>query len=138
MKVQRKRRLYAIAAIALASSFAVALIAYALRQNINLYFTPTQVTQGSAPKNREFRMGGMVVKNSVQRQANTLQVNFVLTDYQNQIQVAFNGILPALFREGQGVVVQGKLNAQNILIANQVLAKHDEKYMPPKITLMKK
>ena len=133
MKAQRKRRLYAISAIILGTSIAVSLAIYALRQNINLYFTPSQVVQGAAIKNREFRMGGMVVKNSIHRISNSLQVSFILTDYQKQIQVTYNGILPALFREGQGIVVQGKINSQNVFIADQVLAKHDEKYMPPKI-----
>lgn len=131
MKPQRKKRLYFIIAILIGVSAAASLAIYALGQNMNLYFTPSQVVAGEAPINHTFRMGGMVKQNSFKRVPNTLQINFVLTDYQQEIPVQYIGILPALFREGQGIVVQGKLNSSGEYTADQVLAKHDEKYMPP-------
>jgi len=131
MKSHRKKRLYFILAILLGVSAATSLAIYALGQNMNLYFTPTQIAAGDAPAQRVLRMGGMVKQGSFKRTANSLQVHFTLTDYQHNVAVEYTGILPALFREGQGVVVQGKLSDNNNFIADQVLAKHDEKYMPP-------
>jgi len=131
MKPQRKKRLYFIIAILIGVSAAASLAIYALGQNMNLYFTPSQVVAGEAPINHVFRMGGMVKKDSFKRIPNTLQTNFILTDYHSEIPVQYTGILPALFREGQGIVVQGKLTSKGDYIADQVLAKHDEKYMPP-------
>ncbi len=133
MKPNRRRRLYFIFAILIGAGAAVSLAIYALGQNINLYFTPSQMAAGQAPLQQTLRMGGMVKKGSFQRVPNTMQVHFVLTDYQQEVSVHYTGILPALFREGQGIVVQGKLNAQGQFVADQVLAKHDEKYMPPDI-----
>lgn len=131
MKPLRKQRLYYIIAILLGMSIAASLVIYALGQNVNLYFTPQQVQAKQAPLGRVIRMGGMVKENSFVRVPNSLVVHFVLTDYHQEIPVQFTGVLPALFREGQGVVVQGKLDAANHFLADQVLAKHDENYMPP-------
>lgn len=133
MKPLRKQRLYYIIAILLGMSVAAALVIYALGQNVNLYFTPAQVYDQQAPVGRAMRMGGMVKKGSFVRVPNSLEVHFMLTDYQRDVPVQFTGVLPALFREGQGVVVQGKLDAARHFIADQVLAKHDENYMPPGI-----
>lgn len=133
MKPHRRRRLYFILVILLGVSLAVSLAIYALGQNVNLYYTPTQLVAEQAPPQQVFRMGGMVKQGSFVRQPNSLQLRFVLTDYQHEVPVQYTGILPALFREGQGIVVQGRLNAQGVFIADQVLAKHDEKYMPPGI-----
>lgn len=133
MNAQRKRRLITIGFMVIALAIAVALILYALRTNINLYFTPSQVDPVAMQKIPQFRMGGMVEKGSVKHDETGLGVHFQLTDYKKIIQVHYSGILPALFREGQGLVVQGHLNEQGEFIANQVLAKHDEKYRPPSI-----
>lgn len=113
-------------------SSAIALVLYALSQNINLFYTPTDIATGQIQKPGQFRLGGMVVKGSVQREKD-LQVNFKLTDFQNEILVYYNGILPDLFREGQGIVALGKLDANNQFVAKEVLAKHDENYMPPEV-----
>lgn len=137
MKAHRKRRLYFIFAIVLGAGLAASFAIYALGQNINLYFTPSQLVAGQAPKNHLFRVGGMVKEGSVQR-SNGLNVRFILTDYKKDVVIKYNGILPALFREGQGIVVQGQFNQMGIFIADQVLAKHDEKYMPPGMELTKK
>ncbi|MEM2160952.1 MAG: cytochrome c maturation protein CcmE [Candidatus Nitrosotenuis sp.] len=133
MKTLRRRRLYAIIFLVIGASLATCLAIYALGQNMNLYFTPSQIAKGEAPHEHVFRAGGMVVPGSVKRQANSLTVSFILTDYTHQTAVTYTGILPALFREGQGIVVEGKLNSHGVIVANQVLAKHDEKYMPPNI-----
>ncbi len=131
MKLHRKKRIYTIVVILFGVSIATGLVIYALGQNVNLYVTPSQVTAQTAALVRAFRLGGMVKEGSFQREENSLKVHFVLTDYHNEIPVQFIGILPALFREGQGIVVQGKLNNAGVFIADQVLAKHDENYMPP-------
>lgn len=128
----RKRRLYFITLLVGSIGVAVSLALYALRQNVNLYETPQQVIQQSVRPGQVFRLGGMVVKGSVQHGAG-LQVSFALTDYHANIQVQYQGILPSLFREGQGIVAQGRLNDQGIFIADEVLAKHDANYKPPEI-----
>lgn len=133
MKQQRKIRLILILMLIGGVSTALGLTLYALKKNINLYLTPTQVIVGAAPQKREFRMGGLVKTGTFHRAKNSLQVSFVLTDFHHEMKVAYNGILPALFREGQGIIVQGKLTKEKIFVATQVLAKHDEKYMPPDI-----
>lgn len=133
MKPHRKKRLTYIAFATLSVLVAVGLVLYALRQNIQLYLTPTQVVEGHAPLHRVFRMGGMVKVGSVKREKNGLNVHFTLTDFKNNRVVVFNGVLPALFREGQGIVAEGRLNKNGEFIADTVLAKHDEKYMPPGI-----
>lgn len=104
----------------------------ALRENINLFFSPSQIVDGTAPSNTTIRLGGMVVTGSIQRGDN-LGVTFVLTDLAEQVTVAYEGILPDLFREGQGIVTQGKLDSTGRFLAAQVLAKHDETYMPPEV-----
>ena len=101
----------------------------ALNSNIALFYTPTQVTAGEAPKDRAFRIGGLVKTGTVQR--NEMTIRFVVTDTAKEIPVAFTGILPDLFKEGKGVVAQGKLAADGQFVASEVLAKHDENYMPP-------
>jgi cytochrome c-type biogenesis protein CcmE len=133
MKPHRKKRLYWIIAILLGVGTATSLAIYALGQNVNLYFTPSQLAANHPPANHTFRIGGMVEKGSFVREANSLTVHFVLTDYESEVPVTYTGILPTLFREGQGVVVQGKLAGDGKFTADQVLAKHDEKYMPPGI-----
>jgi cytochrome c-type biogenesis protein CcmE len=110
----------------------VALVAYALKQNISLYFTPSQIMANDAHPGQWIRAGGMVVKGSVKR-SKDLAIEFLLTDYQAQIKVQYQGILPDLFREGQGIVVRGRVGHHHEIKALEVLAKHDENYMPPEV-----
>lgn len=127
----RKKRLILIVFIFFAVSFAAALALYALNQNINLYYTPSQVATGKAPIGQIFRIGGIVEKGTVHQAKTGLEMSFEITDTAKHVKVEYRGVLPDLFREGQGIVVQGKLNAKGILIADQVLAKHGAEYMPP-------
>ncbi len=133
MRPQRRQRLILLAMLMAAVGGAVALTLSALDKNINLFFSPTQVHAGEAPANRTFRIGGMVVDNSVKRSATDLTVTFALTDTERTVRVAYTGILPDLFREGQGIVAQGTMRG-DLFVARQVLAKHDETYMPPEVS----
>ena len=134
MNPVRKKRLYIVLAILCGVSIAVALALTALQENINLFYTPTQIANGEAPQDTRIRAGGMVAEGSVQRSADSLDVAFVVTDYAANVTVRYRGILPDLFREGQGIVALGRLNDDGELIADEVLAKHDENYMPPEVT----
>lgn len=129
----RKQRLYVVLFVALFSSIAVGLVMYALRGNINLFYPPAEVVAGKAPEGLPIRVGGMVVEDSVQRSDDSLEIRFDLTDYQAIVPVVFTGILPDLFDEGQGAVASGMLNSEGVLEATEVLAKHDENYMPPEV-----
>ncbi|PIV14625.1 MAG: cytochrome c maturation protein CcmE [Gallionellales bacterium CG03_land_8_20_14_0_80_55_15] len=130
MKPRQKRFLYIVIAIA-AVGIAVGLVLNALKDNVSLYFTPTQVYNKEAPEGRSFRIGGLVEEGSIKREADGLTVNFVITDLHKTLPVVYKGILPDLFKEGKGVVVQGKMEAGGLMRADEVLAKHDENYMPP-------
>ncbi|MBA1192575.1 cytochrome c maturation protein CcmE [Pseudomonas entomophila] len=134
MTPQRKKRLILIAALLLGVSLAVGFALTALQQNINLFYTPTQIADGEAPQGTRIRAGGMVEKGSVQRSADSLDVRFVVTDFHRSVPITYRGILPDLFREGQGIVALGRLGADGVVVADEVLAKHDEKYMPPEVT----
>lgn len=112
---------------------AVGLTLYALQQNINLFYSPSQIAAGEAPPGRSIRVGGLVVPGSVQRAPQGLIVEFALTDNREQLQVRYEGILPDLFREGQGIVARGVLTPDGSVRAEEVLAKHDENYMPPEV-----
>lgn len=133
MTPKRKKRLNIILALVFGSGMAIGLTLYALEQNINLFYSASQVAKGEAPKNTRMRVGGMVVDGSVERSEKSLEVAFRLTDYEHEVKVVYNGILPDLFREGQGIIAQGKLDAGGVFQADEVLAKHDENYMPPEI-----
>lgn len=133
MHPKRKQRLILVLFLVFGFSIVLGLALYALSENINLFYNPTQIANGEAPEGSRIRAGGMVVEGSVSRDSVTLANKFSLTDYNATINVEFIGILPDLFREGQGIVALGKLNAENILIADEVLAKHDENYMPPEV-----
>ncbi|MGB6355051.1 MAG: cytochrome c maturation protein CcmE, partial [Steroidobacteraceae bacterium] len=111
----------------------VSLAVMASRQNIMFYYDPSQVVAGKEPAGKRFRIGGMVVKGSVARKPGDLQVRFVLTDFAHQVPVEYTGVLPDLFREGQGIIAHGTMNSQGAFVADEVLAKHDEKYMPPEV-----
>ena len=110
---------------------AAALVLNAFQSNLVFFFTPTQVASGEAPKGKAFRIGGLVKEGSLKRQPDGLTVQFVVTDTAKEITVAYSGILPDLFREGKGVVAQGKVGDNGLFTATEVLAKHDENYMPP-------
>jgi len=97
------------------------------------YYDPSQVVEGKAPLAKRFRIGGMVVKGSVARKPGDLQVRFVLTDFAHQVPVEYTGVLPDLFREGQGIIAHGTMDSHGAFVADEVLAKHDEKYMPPEV-----
>jgi cytochrome c-type biogenesis protein CcmE len=130
----RKQRLFLVLFVVLFSSAAVGLIVYALRGNINLFFPPAEIAAGMAPIGQSIRIGGMVVEGSVQRSDDSLEVRFELTDYQATVPVVYVGILPDLFDEGQGAVAAGVMNSGGVLEASEVLAKHDENYMPPEVS----
>ena len=127
----RTRRAVAIASGVAIVGVAVALVLKAFQSNLVFFFTPTQVAGKQAPLDRNFRIGGLVEEGSVKRQADALRVNFKVTDGAQTIPVTYVGILPDLFKEGKGVVAEGKLGADGLFTASQVLAKHDENYMPP-------
>lgn len=130
MKPRQKRLMFIIAGLALVAA-AVGLVLFALKDNVSLYFTPTQVYNKEAPQGRSFRIGGLVEEGSVKRQGDGLTVHFNITDTAKSMPVVYKGILPDLFKEGKGVVAQGKLQDGNVFHAEEVLAKHDENYMPP-------
>ena len=129
----RKQRLIVVSLVVVLSSAAVGLVAFALRDNINLFYPPADVVAGKAPVNRSIRLGGMVVEGSIERSSTELDTTFWVTDYEASGAVRYSGILPDLFAEGEGVVAEGKLDSQGVLVATQVLAKHDENYMPPEV-----
>ena len=129
----RKQRLILVLFLVVFSSAAAGLVMYALRGNINLFFPPAEVARGKAPLGQPIRVGGMVVDGSVQRSDDSLAVTFEVTDYQARVTVVYEGILPDLFDEGQGAVAAGMLNEDGVLMATEVLAKHDENYMPPEV-----
>jgi len=130
---KRKQRLIVALVIVVLSSVTIGLITYALRGNINLFYSPSQVAAGEAPIDRQIRVGGMVVEGSIQRSETDLDTTFWVTDYEASVAVQYSGILPDLFAEGEGVVAEGTLDESGMLIATQVLAKHDENYMPPEV-----
>ena len=130
MTPRKKRLLFIVAGVALVGA-AVGLVLFALKNNVSLYFTPTQVYNKEAPQGRSFRIGGLVEAGSVQREKDGLTVRFNITDTVQTMPVIYKGILPDLFKEGKGVVAQGKLETDNAFHAEEVLAKHDENYMPP-------
>lgn len=134
MNPARKKRLLIILAIVVGVGAAVALALVALQQNINLFYTPSQIANGEAPKDTRIRAGGLVEKGSLARDSQSLAVSFLVTDGLKSVRIRYQGILPDLFREGQGIVALGRVNALGELIADEVLAKHDEKYMPPEVS----
>lgn len=129
----RKKRIFLVTGLVCGIALATGLILTAFEQNLLYFYSPTQVSAGEAPNNRSFRVGGLVVEGSVQRDPDSLKVSFDLTDTAESITVVYDGILPDLFREGQGIVANGTLDEQGTFQAMQVLAKHDENYMPPEV-----
>ncbi len=133
MTPKRKQKLFIVLGLVSLAAIAIGLTLYALRSNINLFFSPVQIAAGSAPMERQIRAGGMVKEGSVSRNKESLEVEFKVTDYVDDLEVYYSGILPDLFREGQGVVVVGELQSDGRFRADQVLARHDENYMPPEV-----
>ncbi|MBV6415742.1 MAG: Cytochrome c-type biogenesis protein CcmE [Steroidobacteraceae bacterium] len=129
----RRRRLVLVLGIVAGVAIAGALALQAFRENVMFFFDPTQIANGEAPSGERFRLGGMVEKGSVVRQPGSLDVQFVVTDFQRTVPVRYRGVLPDLFREGQGVVAHGRLGPDGVFTADEVLAKHDENYMPPEV-----
>jgi cytochrome c-type biogenesis protein CcmE len=129
----RRKRLYVVLGIFAGVAASAALALVASRDNLSYFFNPSDVAAGKPPANKPFRIGGMVVKGSVTRRAGDLQVRFVLSDFEHEVPVEYTGVLPDLFREGQGIIAHGSLNGRGAFVADEVLAKHDEKYMPPEV-----
>jgi cytochrome c-type biogenesis protein CcmE len=129
----RQRRMTLVIGIVAGVSIAGALALSAFRQNVTFFFDPTQVAAGQVPLGQRFRLGGMVTEGSLHRAPGSLEVRFVVTDFSHEVPVSYTGVLPDLFREGAGVVAHGRLAADGTFVADEVLAKHDEKYMPPEV-----
>jgi len=129
----RKQRLIIVLFIVFGASVAVGLVSFALRSNINLFYPPVDIVAGKAPIGKKIRAGGMVLTGSVKRSTDSLRVEFVVTDYKANVTVVYEGILPDLFSEGEGVVAAGELDEEGVFYATEVLAKHDENYMPPEV-----
>jgi|TARA_R110001583_G_scaffold151107_1_gene303047 cytochrome c-type biogenesis protein CcmE len=133
MHPKRKNRLILILFMVIGLGSAVGLLMYSLSQNIDLFMTPTQIANGEVRQGQTIRAGGLVVDGSVVRSNDGLQVSFAITDGAVNVTVEYEGILPDLFREGQGIVAMGKVDSRKVMIASEVLAKHDEEYMPPEV-----
>lgn len=133
MHKKRKQRVIFIVVLLLGFSCATALVLYAMKQNIMLFHTPSEIVLGKVPIEKLFRVGGLVTKGSVVKGNDGLTTEFNLTDAAETVTIRYTGLLPDLFREGQGIVAQGKLNKEGIFVAQEVLAKHDENYMPPDV-----
>jgi len=129
----RRRRMTMVIMLLVGIGIAAALAVTAFQSNLLYFINPSEVVAGKAPENRSFRLGGMVKKGSVQRQKDGLTVRFDVTDYAESVTIQYTGILPDLFREEQGIIANGKMNDQGVFVASEVLAKHDEEYMPPEV-----
>lgn len=129
----RRKRMVAVAAIVIGVGAATAVALQAFQENIMYFYSPSQVTAGEAPAARSFRLGGLVTSGSLQRTPGSIEINFTVTDNAETIPVKYSGLLPDLFREGQGVVTEGALQPDGTFKADNVLAKHDENYMPPEV-----
>jgi cytochrome c-type biogenesis protein CcmE len=129
----RQRRLSLVLGIVAGVAIAGGLALRAFRENVMFYFDPTKIAAGQVHTGERFRLGGMVQKGSVKRAPGSLEVHFIVTDFKNTVPVRFDDVLPDLFREGAGVVAHGRLDASGTFVADEVLAKHDEKYMPPDV-----
>jgi cytochrome c-type biogenesis protein CcmE len=133
MTPRRKKRLYLVALVLLGVAGATALFLTAFQENIILYHSPTEVAEGKVPEGRKFRVGGLVKEGSVDRSDESLKVRFTVTDTAHDVPIVYDGVLPDLFKEGQGIVANGTLNGDGVFVADKVLAKHDENYMPPEV-----
>lgn len=133
MKPHRRKKLGIILFIAAGLSVAAGVTLFALSQNINMFFTPTQVADGEVQTGTYFRIGGMVKEGSVLRSEDSLEVKFITTDFVSDVPIQYEGILPDLFREGQGIVAEGRVDVAGVFQASKVLAKHDENYMSAEV-----
>jgi cytochrome c-type biogenesis protein CcmE len=129
----RRQRMLLVALIVLGVGAAVAFALTAFQENLLYFYSPSDVAAGKAPPDKVFRLGGMVPEGSFQRPPGSLEATFLLTDYAHNVTVKYSGVLPDLFREGQGIVARGRLGPDGVFIAEEVLAKHDENYMPPDV-----
>ena len=129
----RQKRMATVAAILVGVGIATAFALQAFQKNLLYYYSPTQILAGEAPASRSIRVGGLVQDGSVQRAPGSLEVRFTLTDYAHTIGVSYTGVLPDLFREGQGIIARGRLAGDGVFVAEEVLATHDETYMPPEV-----
>ena len=129
----RRRRMMLVGLIVLGVGAAVAFALTAFQENLLYYYSPSDVSAGKAPVDRTFRVGGMVPEGTFARPSGSLEARFVVTDYAHNVTVSYTGVLPDLFREGQGVIARGRLGPDGVFIAEEVLAKHDENYMPPAV-----
>ncbi len=129
----RRKRLLLVGGILVGVATATTVATFAFRENLSYFYNPTQVTDGAVPRGRSFRVGGLVTKGSLHREPGKLEVRFVVTDLNRDVTVQYAGVLPDLFREGQGIIAHGKLDPSGVFVADEVLAKHDEKYMPPEV-----
>lgn len=129
----RHQRLLALGLAAAGIAGAAALTLRAFQENMMFYVEISDVIAGNVPADRNFRVGGLVLEDSVRQQPGELEIHFTLTDYANQLPVIYSGVLPDLFREGQGIIAHGRLNDEGAFVADTVLAKHDENYMPPAV-----
>ncbi len=130
MKTRHKRLLLILAGVAVLGAVTT-LVLNAFQSNLVFFFSPTQVAAGEAPKGKAFRIGGMVKEGSIRRETDGVTLSFVVTDTEKDMAVRYKGILPDLFKEGKGAVAQGKIGEDGVFVASEVLAKHDENYMPP-------
>jgi cytochrome c-type biogenesis protein CcmE len=129
----RQRRMWSVALILCGVGAATAFALQAFQKNLLYFYSPSQVLSGEAPAERVFRVGGMVERGSVQRTTGSLEVRFTLTDFAERVVVSYTGVLPDLFGEGQGIIARGRLGPDGLFVAEEVLAKHDENYMPPEV-----
>ena len=132
MKARQKRFIFLLGGM-IALGATIALVLNAMQGNLSYFFSPTEVAEGKAPLDRNFRLGGLVETGSFKRMGSDLTVTFVVTDEKRRVPVQYTGILPDLFKEGQGMIAQGKMGPGGIFMADEVLAKHDEEYMPPEV-----
>jgi cytochrome c-type biogenesis protein CcmE len=133
MTPARKRRLYLVLGIVAGASIAGALALTAFKKHVMFFFDPSQVVAGQVKVGERFRLGGMVANGSVHREPGSLKVSFVVTDFKHDVPVTYDKVLPDLFKENAGVVAHGRIDANGVFVADEVLAKHDEKYMPPEV-----
>jgi cytochrome c-type biogenesis protein CcmE len=129
----RQKRMITVVAILAGVGIATAFALQSFQKNLLYYYSPSQIQAGEAPSTRSFRVGGLVENGSLKREPGSLEVRFTLTDYAHQQSVSYTGVLPDLFREGQGVIARGKMGSDGMFVAEEVLAKHDENYMPPEV-----
>ena len=129
----RQQRMLAVGLAAVGLAVAAVLSLRAFEENMMFYIEISEVAKGNVPKDRSFRVGGLVVEGSVEREPGDLEIRFTLTDLDDQLDVLYSGLLPDLFREGQGIIAHGRMNAHGEFAADEVLAKHDENYMPPEV-----